>query len=138
MNVNTLLQRLERLETKDDTALTVPKANPLLKVLQVLVAYHLGNTAPNDSIAGAMARGLGYDSPGLMTALRADEGTSAAKELNARWRDAMGRLFALKGTAPDCDVPTFGAALEALFSEMPERLQGHPMLVNCGVTLEAV
>ena len=137
MTINTLIQRLERLETKDDTALTAPKADPLMKVLQVLVAYHLGNADPTDSIAGAMARGLGYDSSGLMTALRADEGTSAAEDLSARWRDAMGRLFALKGTAPDCDEPTFGTALEMLFSEMPERLQRHRMLMKYHVTSQA-
>ncbi|MGT2482364.1 hypothetical protein ACU4GR_33835 (plasmid) [Methylobacterium oryzae CBMB20] len=45
----------------------------------------------------------------------------------------MTRLLALKNASPDCDGPTFAAAVEALFLDMPEEFQRHPMLVACGV-----
>lgn len=111
--------------------------HPLAKLLDVLVAHHLGGAAPNDSIAGAMARGLGYDGPqSFRTALLAESRSTASEDLNTRWRDAMGRLFSLKGTTPDCDGPTFAVAVEALFSELPERLQHHPFLAACGPAVE--
>jgi len=104
-----------------------------------LVAYHLGGAGPRDSIAEATARGLGYGSPqDFRSALMGRSGASTAGDLDTRWGDALRRLFALKGAAPDCDGPVFGMVVEALFSEMPERLQRHPMLVNCGLTLGTV
>lgn len=38
----------------------------------------------------------------------------------------MRRLFALKGATPDCDGPTFGDTVVALFADLPEGLQHHP------------
>jgi hypothetical protein len=38
---------------------------------------------------------------------------------------------------PDCDRPTFAVAVEALFSEVAEKLQRHPFLMNCGASDEA-
>src|ERR1700712_5107499 len=128
MNINTLRQRLERLEATNASVPTPSKPNPLLSVLQVLIAHHLGSAGPSDSIASGMARGLGYDGPQTFRkALLAGSESPAFEDLNARWRDAISRLFALKETTPDCDGPTFGNVVEALFSEMPERLQRHPL-----------
>ena len=133
MNISTLRHRLDKLETKSGSAVRAPVSHPLAKLLEVLVAYYLGNAGPNDSIADAVARGLGYGKGhDLMDALRSDKGTPRSENLNARWRDAMSRLFALKGTAPDCDTPTFAATVEVLFREMPERLQQHPWLAEGG------
>lgn len=107
-------------------------------MLQVLIAHHLGNAGPSDSIAEAMARGLGYDKgPALMAALRAGRRTPAGEDLSTRWRDATRRLLALKDTTPDCDGPVFAAAVEALFFDMPERLQHHPMVAEFGFVSRA-
>ena len=127
MNVASLRQRLEKLEALGVSS-TVPRPlHPVAKLLDVLVAYHLGGLTGSDSIATGMARGLGYDSPQVFrTALGAGSGSPASEDMNARWRDAMVRLFALKGAAPDCDGPTFGGVVETLFCEMPEKLQRHP------------
>lgn len=129
MNITALRQRLEKLEAQSASAAAPRPLHPLTKLLDVLVAYHLGGAGPSDSIAGAMARGLGYDGPGdFRTALQVNSDTVAAENMDTRWRDAMRRLFALKGASPDCDGPTFGDTLVALFTEMPERLQHHPFL----------
>lgn len=127
MNTITLRQRLEKLEAQSASSAAPQPLHPLTKLFNVLVAYHLGGAGPNDSIAGAMARGLGYETPGtFQAALQANSDTVAAEDLNTRWQDARRRLFALKGATPDCDGPTFGATLVALFTDLPERLQHHP------------
>lgn len=129
MNITGLRQRLEKLEAQSASHAAPQPLHPLTKLLNVLVAYHLGAAGPNDSIAGAMARGLGYDSPGnFRAALQANLDTAAAEDRDTRWRDAMRRLFALKGATPDCDGPTFGDTLVALFADMPDSLQHHPFL----------
>jgi len=129
MNITTLRQRLEKLEAQSASGAAPRPLHPLAKLLDVLVAYHLGGAGPSDSIAGAMARGLGYDGSGdFRTALQANADTVAAEDMNTRWRDAMRRLFAFKGATPDCDGPTFGDTLVALFTDLPERLQHHPFL----------
>lgn len=127
MNVTSLRQRLEKLEALSASSAAPEPLHPLTKLFNVLVAYHLGGLAGSDSIATGMARGLGYDSPQIFrTALLAGSESPVGEDLNARWRDARVRLFALKGAAPDCDGPTFGGVVEALFYEMPESLQHHP------------
>ena len=139
MNINTLRQRLERLEATNASVPTPSKPDPLLSVMQGWIAHHLGNAGPSESIAEAMARGLGYEKGGdLVGGLRAGAETPRRDDLNARWRGAINRLFALKDAVPDCDGPTFGATVEALFSEMPERLQRHPFLAgNAAIYEEA-
>jgi hypothetical protein len=85
-----------------------------------------------------MARRFGYETThDLMVALCADRGTPAAEDLSTRWRDAMCRLFALKDATPDYDGPIFGAVVESLFVELPERLQRHPFMVKDGAIFEA-
>ena len=139
MNVISLRQRLEKLEALNVSIAAPRPLHPLAKLLDVLVAYHLGGLAGSDSIATAMARGLGYDSPQVFrTALDAGAGSPASEEINARWRDAMVRLFALKGAAPDCDGPTFGGVVEALSYEMPEAVQHHSFLSPSDRLPEAV
>ena len=129
MNVTSLRQRLEKLEALGVSSTAPQPLHPVAKLLDVLVAYHLGGLTGSDSIATGMARGLGYDSPQIFrTTLGAGSGSPASEDMNARWRDAMVRLFALKGTAPDCDGPTFGGVVEALFYEMPEAVQHHSFL----------
>ena len=129
MNVTSLRQRLEKLEALSVSNAAPRPLHPLAKLLEVLVAYHLGGLTGSDSIAAGMARGLGYDSPQIFkTALGAGSGSQAGEDLNARWRDAKVRLFALKGAAPNCDGPTFGGVVEALFYEMPETVQHHSSL----------
>ena len=124
-----LQRRIEALEAQFVSGGAPPPMHPVARLLDVLVAHHLGRACPSDSIAEAMARGLGYSgSQDFRSALMARSDAAAAADLNARWRDAMGRLFALKGLAPDCEGPVFGMAVEALFAEMPERLQRHPFL----------
>ena len=138
MNITSLRQRLEPLEAEKISAVTPSSPDPLLTMLQVLIAYHLGNAGPSDSIAEAMARGLGYDKGlNLMVALRAGRGTPAAEDLSTRWRDATRRLLALKDAAPGCDGPIFATVVEALFFEMPERLQRHPMVAEFGFVSRA-
>lgn len=127
MSVTTLRQRLEKLEALGASIAAPQPLHPLTKLLNVLVAYHLGGAGPNESIAEATARGLGYDGPrDFRAALQAQSDTTAAEDRDTRWRDAMHRLFALKGATPDCDGPTFGDTLVALFTDLPERLQHHP------------
>lgn len=126
-----VLRRIEALEAQFASGGTPPPMHPVARVLNVLVAYHLGGAGPSDSIGEAMARGLGYgDARDFRSALMARSDGSTADDLNTRWRDAMVRLFALKGAAPDCDGPVFGTVVEALFSEMPERFQRHPVLAG--------
>lgn len=127
MNITTLRQRLEKLEAQNASHAAPQPLHPLIKLLNVLVAYHLGGAGPNDSIAGAMARGLGYDTPGsFKAALKANSDTVAAEDLDTRWQDARRRLFALKGATLDCDGPTFCDTLVALFADLPKWLQRHP------------
>jgi hypothetical protein len=129
MNVTSLRQRLEKLEALSASSAAPEPLHPLTKLFNVLVAYHLGGLGGSDSIATGMARGLGYDGPQIFrTALLAGSKSPAGEDMNTRWRDAMVRLFALKGIAPDCDGPTFGDVVGALFREMPEELQRHPFL----------
>ena len=129
MNSTSLRQRLEKLEALGASSAAPQPLHPLTKLLNVLVAYHLGGAGPNESIAEATARGLGYDSPrDFKAALQAQSDTTAAEDRDARWRDAVRRLFALKGATPDCDGPTFGDTVVALFADLPERLQHHPFL----------
>ncbi|TXN76181.1 hypothetical protein FV228_01395 [Methylobacterium sp. WL18] len=138
MNITSLRQRLERLEAEKISTLTPSRPDPLLTMLQVLIAHHLGNAGPTDSIAESMARGLGYDKGHtLMIALRAGRETPVAEDLSSRWRDATRRLLAIKDAAPGCDGPIFAAVVEALFYEMPERLQRHPMVAEFGFTSRA-
>ena len=138
MNITSLRQRLERLEAEKISMLAPSRYDPLLTMLQVLIAHHLGSAGPTDSIAEAMARGLGYDrGHAPMIALRADPGTPTAEDLSTRWRDATRRLLALTGATPDCDGPVFAAAVEALFFDMPERLQRHPLVAEFGFTSRA-
>lgn len=127
MNITTLRQRLEKLEALGASSAAPRPLHPLAKLLDILVAYHLGAAGPNDSIAGAMARGLGYAGPqDFRAALRANSDTVAAEDMDNRWQGAMCRLFALKGGTPDCDGPTFGDTLVALFNHLPEGLRHHP------------
>ena len=127
MSITSLRQRLEKLETLTASNAAPQPLHPLTKLLNVLVAYHLGGAGPKDSIAEAMARGLGYDTPGSFhAALKAMSDTIAAEDLNTRWQDARCRLFSLKGATPDCDGPTFCDTLVALFADLPEWLQHHP------------
>ncbi|MCJ2121049.1 hypothetical protein [Methylobacterium sp. J-077] len=129
MNVTSLRQRLEKLEALGASSTAPQPLHPIAKLLDVLVAYHLGGLAGSDSIATGMARGLGYDSPQIFrAALLAGSESPAGEDLNARRRDAKVRLFALKGAVPDCDGPTFGGVVEALFYEMPEEVQHHSFL----------
>ena len=129
MNVISLRPRLEKLEALSTSSAAPQPLHPLTKLFDVLVAYHLGGLAGSDSIATGMARGLGYDSPQIFrTALLAGSESPVTEDLNARWRDAKVRLFALKGAAPDCDGLTFGGVVEALFYEMPEEVQHHSLL----------
>lgn len=124
-----LRRRIEALEARFASGGAPLPMHPAGRLLNVLVAYHLGGTGPRDSIAEGMARGLGYSGPqDFRSALMARSDISTAGNLDTRWRDAMVRLFALKGVAPDCDGPVFGTVVEALFSELPERLQRHPSL----------
>lgn len=126
MNVRDLDKRLARLQEQFASDEAPPPMHPVARLLNVLVAHHLGGAGPSDSIGEAMARGLGYsDARDFKTALMARSDGSAADDLNTRWRDAMVRLFAMKGAAPDCAAPVFGAVVEVLFFEMPERLQSH-------------
>ena len=139
MNVTSLRQRLEKLEALGASSTAPQPLHPIAKLIDVLVAYHLGGLAGSDSIAAGMARGLGYDSPQVFrTALGAGSGSPAFKDMNARWRDAMVRLFALKGAAPNCDGPTFGGVAEALFYDMPEAVQHHSFLSPSDRLPEAV
>ena len=129
MNVISLRQRLKKLEALSASNMAPRPLHPLAKLLDILVAYHLGGLTRSDSIAAGMARGLSYDSPQVFrTAHGAGSGSMVSEEMNARWRDAMVRLFALKGAAPDCDGPTFGRVVESLFREMPEGVQHHSFL----------
>lgn len=138
MNIISLRQRLERLDAEKISVVVLSKPDPLLTVLQVLIAHHLGNATPSDTIAAAVTRGLGYEnSQDLMIGLRADRGTSDAADPGTRWRNATCRLLALKGAMPDCDGPTFGATVEALFAEMPGRLQHHPTVAEFGFVSRA-
>jgi hypothetical protein len=133
MNVTSLRQRLEKLEALGASSTAPRPLHPIAKLLDVLVAYHLGGLAGIDSIATGMTRGLGYDGPQIFrTALLAGLKSPAGEDLNVRWRDAMLRLFALKGVAPDCDGPTFDGVVEGLFYEMPERLKQHLMVTEFG------
>jgi hypothetical protein len=128
MNITTLRQRLEKLEALGASHAAPQPLHPLTKLLNVLVAYHLGDAGPKDSIAEATARGLGYDGPReFRAALQAQSDTTVAEDRDTRWWDAMRRLFALKGATPDCDGPTFGDTLAALFADMPDSLQHHPL-----------
>ena len=127
MNTTSLRQRLEKLEALGMSHAAPQPLHPLTKLLNVLVAYHLGGAGPKDSIAEAMARGLGYDTPGsFQAALKANSDTVAAEDLNNRWQGARCRLFTLKGATLDCDGPTFCDTLVALFADLPKRLQHHP------------
>lgn len=127
MNITTLRQRLEKLEALSASSTAPQPLHPISKLLDVLVAYHLGGLAGNDSVATGMARGLGYDGPQIFrTALLAGSGSHAFEDMNTRWQDAMRRLFALKEATPECDGPTFGDTLVSLFNDMPEGLQRHP------------
>ena len=129
MNITALRQRLEKLEALSASAAAPQPLHPLTKLLDILVAYHLGGLAGNDSIASGMARALGYHSPrNFRTALLAGAESSAFQELNVRWRGALARLFALKGADVNCDGPTFGGVVEALFREMPDHLRQHPFI----------
>lgn len=127
MNTSSLRQRLEKLEALGVSSAPPQPLHPLTKLLNVLVAYHLGGAGPKESIAEATARGLGYDGPrDFRAALQAQSDATAAEDRNTRWRDAMRRLFDLKGVTPDCDGPTFCDTLVALFNDLPEGLQHHP------------
>jgi len=129
VNIATLRQRLEKLEAQSASSAAPQPLHPLTKLLNVLVAYHLGGVRPNESIAEATARGLGYDGArDFRAALQAQSDTTAAEDRDTRWRDAMRRLFGLKGTTPDCDGPTFGDTLVALFADMPDSFHHHPFL----------
>lgn len=129
MNIMTLRQRPEKLEALSVSHAAPPSLHPLTKLLNVLVTYSLGGLDGTESIASGTARGLGYDSPGdFRAALRANANTEVTEDLNTRWRYAMRRPFAIKGSSPNCDSGAFGATLEALFAEMPDSLQHHPFL----------
>jgi len=126
-----LQRRIKTLEAWFASGGAPPPMHPVARLLNVLVAFHLGGAGPTNSLAEAMARGLGYGGPkDFKSALMAHSDTHAAADLNTRWCDAMVRLFALKGAALDCERPVFGMVVEALFSEMPERLQRHPFLAQ--------
>lgn len=128
MSLN-LSKRLALLEAQASPGDQPSPLHPIRRLLDVLVAYHLGEIGENESIAAGMARGLGYESAGdLRVALSASEDPSKPEGYNARWQAALRRLLALKGTPPDCDSGTFGATLEALFAEMPDSLKRHPFL----------
>ena len=129
-----LRRRLEALEARavPDIA-TIPTLHPLKRLLNTLVAGHLGDTGSNGTIAEGMARGLGYDGlRSFRAALTAGSGSPAREDLNTRWSDAMSRLFALKGTVPDCDPETFTVTVEALYRELPEHMREHPFVAECG------
>lgn len=139
MNSTSLRQRLEKLEALGASSAAPQPLHPLTKLLNVLVAYYLGGAGPNESIAEATARGLGYDGPrDFKAALQAQSDTTAGEDRNTRWREAMHRLFALKGATPDCDGPTFGDTLVALFTDLPEGLHHHPFLSSDDWLPEAV
>lgn len=75
---------------------------------------------------------------GTRTGLRRSAGFQgcAPGELGYRGGDGLGPSLAgcdaspvrSEGATLDCDGPTFGATLEALFTDLPERLQHHPFL----------
>ena len=129
MKSGSIQRRLMALEARSGTSSDPEPLHPIRRLLDVLVAYHLGGMSEDESIAFGMARGLGYDSPAnLRAALAASDDQSRLEGYNARWQDALGRLFALKNASPDCDSRTFGATLEALYAEMPDSLKRHPFL----------
>lgn len=69
----------------------------------MLIAHHLGGVGPNESLAEGTARGLGYEKGlDLRKALGSDTGTPNREYLNARWRDAVDRLFTLRGLSLEC------------------------------------
>lgn len=141
MTVVSFRRRLEALEGLAAPQAGPPQKDPVCTLLQGLIAHHLGGFGAanrNESVADGMARGLGYEKGrDLMDGLRAGAGAPARDDLNARWREAVGRLFALKDVAPDCDGPTFAATLEALYREMPERVRGHSFMAGCEKVFEA-
>ena len=128
MTVISLRHRLEQLEKRSPNA-APPGLSPVVKLFYVLAAYHLGGLGPSESLANGVGRALGYEtSGGFQGALGAGDTTPAGDDFNTRWRDAMWRLFALKGVNPECDDQTFTETLVTLFGEMPERCRTHPFL----------
>lgn len=133
MTLSALQQRLDRLETQATPVPRPPEVSPLSRLLEVMVACHLGHNEgrPAKSIAAGMARGLGYERAiDFSAALTANSEAEAAQDLDQRWRDAMERLFAIKGARVDCDGPTFARTLEALHDDMLEDFRRHPFLLE--------
>ena len=130
MTAGSIQRRLMALEAQASTVERFDPIHPVNKLLDVLVAYHLGGMSETESIAAGMARGLGYDSAAdLRGALAAGKGTPKSAELDARWQDALERLFARKGAVHGCEIETFRTTLEALKNDMPDEFQKHPFIL---------
>ncbi|MCJ2021194.1 hypothetical protein MKK84_27895 [Methylobacterium sp. E-065] len=126
--------RIDRLEAAVGSPPEPTSRSPLVTLLTVLTAYHLGDAGPGRSLADGMAAALGY--PGglvFRAAMMAPSGSPERADLNCRWSAATRRLLALKGVSPDCDGPAFAAAVEALYLDLPKYFQQHQMLLACGI-----
>ncbi|MCJ2079847.1 hypothetical protein [Methylobacterium sp. J-090] len=127
---NAMERRLAVLEAAKATARSGAVGLPDLQRLMIaLIACHLGEIREGEPMAQAMTRALEYGrSQDLSAALEAEDGTTTSLAFDARYRSAVERLLALRGTGLDDAGNAVACALRSLFYAIPERVRLHRFL----------
>ncbi|MCJ2113243.1 hypothetical protein MKK64_18855 [Methylobacterium sp. E-025] len=103
--------------------------NPGIRLLLLLVAVHVGDLGPKQSIAEGVARALGYEHVRETRAAMRAEG-AAFIEWNYRHREAVTVLLSQRNGGPAAGMDRNEAAIRSLIADMPEAFQAYTYLVD--------